>query len=125
MNTITYSQRYLPHELNTKFFAVKLYRAGVGVSFVCRRYHISKSSLLRWNKKFDGYRIITGVTLISLFVNSMANFAPIKAIPAIPAHCTAFTAGWATPVMLLPPRSGISRSPTILQLLLASNGRWM
>ncbi len=23
-------------------------------SFVCRRYHISKSSLLRWNKKFDG-----------------------------------------------------------------------
>lgn len=54
MNTITYSQRYLPHELNTKFFAVKLYRTGVGVSFVCRRYHISKSSLMRWNKKFDG-----------------------------------------------------------------------
>ena len=38
------------------FFAVKLYRTGVGVSFVCRRYHISKSSLLRWNKKFDGTR---------------------------------------------------------------------
>ena len=54
MNTITYSQRYLPHEINTKFYAVKLYRSGVGVSFVCRRYHISKSSLLRWNKKFDG-----------------------------------------------------------------------
>lgn len=54
MNTIAYSQRYLPHELNTKFFAVKLYRTGVGVSFVCRRYHISKSSLMRWNKKFDG-----------------------------------------------------------------------
>lgn len=54
MNSITYSQRYLPHELNTKFFAVKLYRTGASVSFVCRRYHISKSSLLRWNKKFDG-----------------------------------------------------------------------
>ena len=54
MNTITYSQRYFPHELNTKFYAVKLYRTGVGVSFVCRRYHISKSSLMRWNKKFDG-----------------------------------------------------------------------
>lgn len=54
MNTITYSQRYLPHQINTKFYAVKLYRTGVGVSFVCRRYHISKSSLLRWNKKFDG-----------------------------------------------------------------------
>lgn len=54
MNTITHSQRYLPHEINTKLFAVKLYRSGVGVSFVTRRYHISKSSLLRWNKKFDG-----------------------------------------------------------------------
>jgi len=54
MNTITHSQRYLPHELSTKFYAVKLYRTGVSVSFVCRRYHISKSSLMRWNKKFDG-----------------------------------------------------------------------
>lgn len=53
MNNITHSQRYLPHELNTKYYAVKLYRTGVGVSFVCRRYKISKSSLLRWNKKFD------------------------------------------------------------------------
>lgn len=59
MNTITHSQQYLPHEINTKFYAFKLYRTGVGVSFVCRRYHISKSSLLRWNKKFDGslYRV--------------------------------------------------------------------
>lgn len=56
MNTITHSQRYLPHELNTKYYAVKLYRTGVGVAFVCRRYHISKSSLMRWNKKFDGSR---------------------------------------------------------------------
>ncbi len=54
MNTITYTQRYLPHELNTKFHAVNLYRSGVGVDFVIRRYHISKSSLMRWNKKFDG-----------------------------------------------------------------------
>lgn len=53
MNNITHSQRYLPHEINTKYYAVKLYRTGVGVSFVCRRYKISKSSLLRWNKKFD------------------------------------------------------------------------
>lgn len=54
MNTITHSQRYLPHEFSTKYYAVRLYRSGVGVSFVCRRYHISKSSLMRWNKKFDG-----------------------------------------------------------------------
>lgn len=33
-----------------------LYRTGVGVAFVLRRYHISKSSLMRWNKKFDGTR---------------------------------------------------------------------
>ena len=54
MNTITHSQRYLPHKLNTKFFATKLYRSGYSVDFVCRRYHISKSSLMRWNKKFNG-----------------------------------------------------------------------
>lgn len=54
MNTITHSQRYLPHEIITRYHAVKLYRTGVGVAFVTRRYHISKSSLLRWNKKFDG-----------------------------------------------------------------------
>ncbi len=50
---MVYRLRYLPHQLNTKFYAVKIYRTGVGVSFVCRRYHISKSSLMRWNKKFD------------------------------------------------------------------------
>lgn len=54
MNTIAYSQRYLPHKLDTKFYATKLYRNGYSVDFVCRRYHISKSSLMRWNKKFDG-----------------------------------------------------------------------
>lgn len=54
MNTITHSQRYLPHEFSTKYYAVKLYRSGASVSFVCRRYKISKSSLLRWNKKYDG-----------------------------------------------------------------------
>lgn len=56
MNSITHSQRYLPHTLDTKFHAVKLYRSGYSVSFVCRRYHISKSSLMRWNRKFDGSR---------------------------------------------------------------------
>lgn len=48
------NQRYIPHELKTRVCAVKLYRTGVGVDFVCRRYHISKSSLLRWNKRYDG-----------------------------------------------------------------------
>ena len=54
MSSIPQNNRYLPHELNTKFYAVKLYRNGSSISFVCRRYKISKSSLMRWNKKFDG-----------------------------------------------------------------------
>lgn len=53
-NIVPHNQRYLPHEISTRFYAVKLYRTGVGVRFVCRRYHISKASLMRWNKKFDG-----------------------------------------------------------------------
>lgn len=56
MSIITHSQRYLPHTLDTRFYAVKLYRGGSSVQFVCRRYHISKASLMRWNKRFDGSR---------------------------------------------------------------------
>ena len=54
MNSITHSQRYLPHEVQTGFHAVRLYRSGLSVSFVCRRYKISKSSLLRRDKRSDG-----------------------------------------------------------------------
>ena len=54
MTMISQTQRSIPHELKTKYYAVKLYRNGYPVSFVCRRYKISKASLMRWNKKFDG-----------------------------------------------------------------------
>lgn len=54
MNSLSLTQRYLPHELSTRYYAVLLYRNGNKVSFVCRRYKISKSSLMRWNKRFDG-----------------------------------------------------------------------
>jgi len=54
MTSISHSQRYLPHDLNTKFHSVKLYRNGYSINFICRRYKISKRSLFRWNKKFDG-----------------------------------------------------------------------
>ncbi len=54
MNTITQNMRYLPHEINTRYYAVKLYRNGASSSYVCRKYHIHKSSLSRWNRKFDG-----------------------------------------------------------------------
>lgn len=54
MTSITQNQRYIPHELNTKYYATKLYKNGYPISFVCRRYKISKSSLMRWSRKFDG-----------------------------------------------------------------------
>ena len=54
MTSKSQKTRYYPHELNTKFYATKLYRNGYSIAFVCRRYKISKSSLMRWNRKFDG-----------------------------------------------------------------------
>lgn len=52
--SITKTQRYLPHTPDTRYHAVKTYRAGYSVQFVIRRYKISKASLMRWNKRFDG-----------------------------------------------------------------------
>ena len=58
MNMITEgkqkNKRYLPHELSTKVNSVKLYRQTKDIDFVLRRYHISKASLMRWNKQYDG-----------------------------------------------------------------------
>lgn len=54
MNRIPHSGRYLPHTIDTRYYSVKLYRGGCSVNFVCRKYHISKASLMRWNKRFDG-----------------------------------------------------------------------
>ena len=56
MHSITQNKRYLPHEITTKENSVKLYRQTKDIGFVCRRYHISKSSLMRWNKQYDGSR---------------------------------------------------------------------
>ena len=56
MSSITQNKRYLPHEITTKENSVKLYRQSKDIGFVCRRYHISKASLMRWNKQYDGSR---------------------------------------------------------------------
>lgn len=56
MESITHNKRYCPHEITTKIKSVELYRQTKDVSFVCRRYHISKASLMRWNKRYDGSR---------------------------------------------------------------------
>ena len=54
MNSIPQNKRYIPHELGTKVNAVNLYRSTRDCPLVCRRYHISKSSLMRWNRLYDG-----------------------------------------------------------------------
>jgi len=54
MNSISQNSRYLPHELKTRENAVKTYRNGNTISYVCRKYHISRTSLYRWNKKYNG-----------------------------------------------------------------------
>ena len=54
MDSISQVKRYLPHEITTKIGAVRLYRKMKDIGFVCRRYHISKASLMRWNKRYDG-----------------------------------------------------------------------
>ena len=56
MNSITHSERYLPHTIDTMYYSVKLYSSGCSINFVCRRYHISKASLMRWKKRFNGDR---------------------------------------------------------------------
>ena len=44
----------MPHELKTREYAVKMYRNCGDINYVCRKYHISRVSLWRWNKKYDG-----------------------------------------------------------------------
>lgn len=53
-NSITKTQRYLPHTLETKFHACKAYKNGATIKFIVRRYKVSKASLMRWMKRFDG-----------------------------------------------------------------------
>ena len=54
MESIAQKKRYLPHEISTKVNSVRLYRQTKDIGFVCRRYHVSKASLMRWNKQYDG-----------------------------------------------------------------------
>lgn len=45
MNTISQNIRYYPHDLNTKFYAVRLYSKGYPLSLVCRRDTMSLNLL--------------------------------------------------------------------------------
>lgn len=48
------TKRYLPHDIKTKENAVKTYLNNRDIEYTCRKYHISRSSLWRWVKKYDG-----------------------------------------------------------------------
>ena len=48
------NKRYLPHEFQTKIYAVQMYLNCGDIAYVCRKYHISRVSLWRWVKKFNG-----------------------------------------------------------------------
>ena len=45
------TQRYIPLTLEIRLATVKTYRNINSINFICRRYKISKTSLMRWNKK--------------------------------------------------------------------------
>ena len=45
-----------PHQITTKTGAVNLYRFSQSIDYVCRKYKVSKASLMRWNKAYDGTR---------------------------------------------------------------------
>lgn len=53
MKSITQNTRYCPHLLETKYRAVLLFQKWEDANLVCRRYHISRASLYRWNKRFN------------------------------------------------------------------------
>ena len=48
------AKRYLPHEIKTRIHAVETYRNNGDIEYTSRKYHISRYSLWRWNKKYDG-----------------------------------------------------------------------
>ncbi len=56
MGNFNTNKRYCPHEITTKIHSVKAYRQTKDISYVCRKYKISKASLMRWNKLYDGTR---------------------------------------------------------------------
>ena len=44
----------MQHEITTKLYVVRLSWLVRDVQYICRRYHISKVSLMRWNRQYDG-----------------------------------------------------------------------
>ncbi len=103
MKSITHSQRYLPHTIETRFYAVKLYRSGNSVQFVCRRYHISKASLMHLidlslltqmlilNLSSSGSRTFIAEIRTFPYVRCMASSGRKKVTPGTPDLFTGYT----------------------------------
>ena len=60
---------HYPHSLNTKYYAVLLYRNKNPISFVCRKYKYFKNTFICCNKKFDGTKDLLFDNLIKLYQN--------------------------------------------------------
>ncbi len=56
MIILSHRRRYLPHEIITRLKSVELANAGEELQVIVRRYKISRSSLWRWRKRYDGSR---------------------------------------------------------------------
>lgn len=56
MSHYTTKKRFCPHQIVTKVRSVEAYRKTKDIDYVCRKYKISKASLMRWNKRYDGTR---------------------------------------------------------------------
>lgn len=62
MSSITYNKLKIPHDLNTRYYSCKTYlenkhKKGASkwhIKEICRKYPISKASLMRWVKRYDG-----------------------------------------------------------------------
>ena len=46
----------MQHEITTKEKSVKAYRETKDIEYLIRKYHVSKASLMRWNKLYDEAR---------------------------------------------------------------------
>ena len=63
------TQLYIPHTLETRLATVKTYRNKNSISFICRRYKVSKASLMRWNKKYDGTKVSNPYIISYIMIN--------------------------------------------------------
>lgn len=55
MDILTHQRNYIPIDLETRFHACKRVKESHWkISKACSFYHVKRSSLFRWLKKFDG-----------------------------------------------------------------------